>query len=90
MLEPEQVPPAQPTSSLPDDVDLKHLSVLSIHMHELFTHLQRHGFSKDEALTLTGMVLSSNSLYKFDIYSDITLDIEDDQDFGGLDGEDFA
>lgn len=60
----EQEP--EPIPNLPADVDFKHLSVVAIHMSELYSHLKRHGFDKEEALHLTGMVLSSGILFKYE------------------------
>jgi hypothetical protein len=74
----------------PGEADISHMAVISIHMNELYKHLQKHGFDKEEALHLTGMVLSSGILFKYDAFTDATLDIEDDQDFGDLGGEDFV
>jgi hypothetical protein len=79
-----------PEPTLPADADIKHIASIAIHMNELFNHLKKHGFDKEEALHLTGMVLSSGILYKYDAYTDMTLDIEDGEDFGYPDGEDFA
>jgi hypothetical protein len=79
-----------PEPTLPSDADIGHLSVIAIHMNELFTHLKKNGFNKEEALHLTGMVLSSGILFKYDSHTDATLDIEDESDFDDLDGEDFV
>jgi hypothetical protein len=80
----EQQP--EPIPSLPADVDLKHLAMTAIHMNELFNHLKRHGFEKEDALHLVGMVLSSGVLFKYYQEDDMFLD-----EFGEPeDGEDFA
>ena len=80
-----------PEPTIPaNEADISHMASVSIHMNELYKHLQKYGFDKEEALHLTGMVLSSGVLFKFDAYTDATLDIEDDQDFGDSGGEDFV
>jgi hypothetical protein len=80
----EQQP--EPMPSLPADVDFKHLSMISIHMNELFNHLKRHGFDKEDALHLVGMVLSSGILFKYSVEDDEFLDEFDEPE----DGEDFV
>ena len=91
MSDSEQLPTDEqgPEPTLPADGDIGHLSVIAIHMNELFNHLKKNGFDKEEALHLTGMVLSSGILFKYDSYTDATLDIEDESDFGDLDGDEF-
>ncbi len=81
----QQSPEPTSQSELPD---LQHMSVIAIHMNELYNHLKKYGFEKDEALHLTGMVLSSGILFKYEddfLEEPLDLDIEDDQDLGGED-----
>jgi hypothetical protein len=85
-----ELPPAdepQPEPTAPNEIpDLQHMDIIAIHMNELYKHLKKYGFEKEEALHLTGMVLSSGILFKYeDNFFEEPLDIEDDRDFGGED-----
>jgi hypothetical protein len=76
----------EPMPSLPADVDFKHLAITAIHMNELFNHLKRHGFEKEDALHLVGMVLSSGVLFKYyqeeeEMFLDEFDEPEDGEDF---------
>ena len=76
----------EPIPSLPADVDFKHMSMIAIHMNELYTHLKKHGFDKEDALHLTGMVLSSGILFKYEPPEDFFTEEFDEPE----DGEDFV
>jgi hypothetical protein len=85
-----ELPPADQNSPEPTErnevPDLQHMDVIAIHMNELYNHLKKYGFDKEEALHLTGMVLSSGILFKYeDPFVDEPFDIEDDRDLGGED-----
>lgn len=73
------------------DADISHLSIVAIHMNELYKHLQKHGFDKEDALHLTGMVLSSGILFKY-IPPELDFDDEEmnDTDFEDPDNGDFV
>ena len=66
-----------PEPELGPAIEITNLSSITIQIHELYLELQKSGFKANEALTLTGMVLSSSAAVDFIDYS---LDTNDNSD----------
>jgi hypothetical protein len=80
---------AEPEQELSFDGDISPLVVSAIQLNELFKSLIHAGFSKQEALHIAGMVMSSG-MYRFEedfVDEPEGLDVELDLD---LDSDDFG
>jgi hypothetical protein len=72
------------------DGNLSHLDTVAIQFNELFTSLQRGGFTQSEALQLVGMVMANSMAYIPPMQEDNFYDEEVSNDFNDEDGEDFV
>ena len=84
---------SEPEQELSFEGDISALVVSAIQLNELFKSLQQAGFSKQEALHIAGMVMSSG-MYRFEEdfvepAEDLGLDIEIDLDSDDFGDEDF-
>jgi hypothetical protein len=84
---------SEPEKELTFDGDISALVVSAIQLNELFKSLIHAGFSKQEALHIAGMVMSSG-MYRFEEdfvepAEDLGLDIEIDLDSDDFGDEDF-
>lgn len=82
---PEDVPAPAPNITL--DGDISHLATVAIQLHEMYLELKKSGFRPDEALNLTGMVLSTfitpeynfvEDESEFDEHGDSTVEFPED------------
>jgi hypothetical protein len=71
---PEDVPAPVPNITL--DGDISHLATVAIQLHEMYLELKKSGFNPEEALNLTGMVLSTFITPEYSF-------IEDESEFDG-------
>ena len=46
-------------TKIPLDGDISYLSSVAIQIHEVFLELKQSGFTNNEALTITGMIMSN-------------------------------
>jgi hypothetical protein len=61
----EEEPNETPEPELVPAIEITNLSSITIQIHELYLELKKSGFKASEALTLTGMVLSSSAAVDF-------------------------
>jgi hypothetical protein len=70
-------PPPPPEPAVFLDGDISRLGEVSIQIHEMYLQLKKSGFTADEALELSGMVLVAFSTPSYSYVDDFEYDEED-------------
>jgi hypothetical protein len=68
---PEQMPSIE--------AGIPHLMAVAIQLNEMFKHLKSAGFTQEEAIQLSGVVLSSGVLYRYSEFQFEDSDLEDEE-----------